>query len=344
MKNEYTSRGARNHVLSRAFNEMAIGAAAERHDGYDPQEEQRKRRGTGDAGPDSFTDSLIEELLIPIETGVLKGYLYRPAKTAIIEPTRVVIFLSGSAGSNPSMAGSAVNAYNRMGLLVVGVDYRGFGASDNIPPARLLTGSTITETSLYQDGRRIYRYVQESMGIPAAGIILHGFSLGGAAAARLAADIAEESARTGGQNRLGGLVLHSSIRTMTHAATAALSLPTPLSFMLGWIGGKLTGGAYDAASHLRRLAAYDPDIPIHFRGGSVKKGDDLSLEATRLDRIPGFRNVTVYNGGEGHQSALPESKQGANMTEGLADLERMACGLYQEQRMSHRLLDAINKT
>ncbi|MDR2447210.1 MAG: alpha/beta hydrolase [Treponema sp.] len=334
MKSAYTSREARNHVLSRVFNEMAIGSEAERHDSYDPREEQRKRREMGDAGPDSFTDSLIEELLIPIETGFLKGYLYRPAKRAVIEPTRVVIFFSGSAGSNPSMAGSAVNVYNRMGTVVVGVDYRGFGASDNAPPLPPLTGSTITESSLYQDGHRIYRYVQESMGITAAGVILHGFSLGGAVAARLAADIAEESARTGDQNRIGGLVLHSSIRTMTHAAAATLPLPKPLSSILGWIGGKLTGGAYDAASHLRRLAQYDPDIPIHFRGGVVEKGDALSLESTRLELTPGFKNATVYNGGEGHQSVIPGSKQGDNMTEGLAALERIVCGLYKKSRVS----------
>ncbi|MDR2404056.1 MAG: hypothetical protein LBD78_08510, partial [Spirochaetaceae bacterium] len=118
----------------------------------------------------------------------------------------------------------------------------------------------------------------------------------------------------------GGLVLHSSIRTMTRAAAGTLPLPGPLALLFGWLGSWLTGGSYNTALYLRELAKYDPEIPIHFRGGGV--GDDLSLEFTRLDRIPGFRNATVYRGREGHQSATPGSKQALNMSEGLEDIQR----------------------
>ncbi|MDR2070117.1 MAG: hypothetical protein LBP81_01680 [Treponema sp.] len=234
------------------------------------------------------------------------------------------------------MAGMAAAAYNKMGVPMVGVDYRGFGASNNTPPLPPLIGSTITEASLYQDGRRIYRHVREEMGIPAAGIILNGFSLGGAVAARIAADIAKETARrksagkaSGGTGtgpcdrgeRPGGLVLHSSIRTMTEAAAGTLPLPKPLARIFGELGGRLTGGAYNTALYLRELARYALEIPIHFRGGA---GDDeLSLEITRLDRIGGFKNAAIYNGTEGHQSTEPGSRQGANMTEGLEELQRM---------------------
>jgi pimeloyl-ACP methyl ester carboxylesterase len=322
-------------VLSRAFNEMAIGAGAERIDGYDPPAEQEKRREAGDTGPDSFSGSRIESLTIDTGRAVLRGYVYWPDSGAVSSPPRAVIFFSGSGGSNASMAGSAAVAYNRMGVPVIAVDYRGFGTSNNREPLPGLDGSNITEASLYQDGHTVYRHVREAMGIEAAGIILHGFSLGGAVAARIAADIAEEASHpgtAGSGERLGGLVLHSSIRTMTRAAAGTLPLPKPLAFVFGWLGGRLTGGSYDTAAYLKRLAQYDPGIPIHFRGGSAETGDDLSLEITGLDRIAAFKNSTVYNGGEGHQSAEPGSKQAANMTEGLADLERMVGNLRNASR------------
>jgi pimeloyl-ACP methyl ester carboxylesterase len=301
---------------------MAIGGEAERVDGYDPREEQRKRREAGDTGPDSFCGSRIEALVITAETAVLRGYVYRPEFPG--EQGRGVIFFSGSGGSNPSMVGTAAAAYNRMGVPVFGVDYRGFGGSNNTPPLPPLTGATISEASMYEDGHRIYRYVRDVAGIKPSGIILHGFSLGGAVAARVAADIARE-APGGGENRPGGLVLHSAIRTMTRAAAATLPLPGPLALVLGCLGGRLAGGSYDTARYLEELAKYDPDMAIHFRGGSA--GDDLSLGLTGLDRVGAFRNATVWNGGEGHQSPEPGSKQGANMSRGLEDLERMIRGL-----------------
>ena len=184
---KYRPPKLRSHVLNRTFNEMAIGDDEKRRDSYDPQEEQRRRRETGDTGIDSFASSFIEELLIPTENDILKGYIYRPAKAAL-EPARVVIFLSGSAGSNPSMAGGVVNAYTNMGALVVGVDYRGFGRSGSGKTA--FDGTNITETSLYEDAYSVYRYVQTVLGIESDRIILHGFSLGGAVAACLSASIA----------------------------------------------------------------------------------------------------------------------------------------------------------
>ncbi|MDR2070118.1 MAG: hypothetical protein LBP81_01685 [Treponema sp.] len=64
--------------MSRFFNEMAIGGEAERHDGCDPREEQRKRREAGDTGPDSFAGSRIEDMVITTQTALLRGYVYWP--------------------------------------------------------------------------------------------------------------------------------------------------------------------------------------------------------------------------------------------------------------------------
>lgn len=320
---------ARTHVLSRSFNEMAIGTDAERCDGYDPKQEQQKWRAPGNtrpehsaesggaSSPDSFSGCIIEDLLIDTGYGNLAGYVYRPDPAVFPEPLGAVIFFSGSGGSNASMAGPAASAYNRLGALVIGADYRGFGRSNNSAGEKQLNGSNITEASLYEDGRQIYRYVRDSLGFASERIILHGFSLGGAVAGRVAADAAE-----GGETP-GGLVLHSSIYDMAHAASGTLHLIQPFKFLFGLLGASLTGGDYNTASHLKRLAKYDPRIPIHFRGGSAAAGDDLSLEITRLDRIPGFTARSVFQGKEGHQAGGNGSKQGVNMDDGLEQLERL---------------------
>jgi alpha-beta hydrolase superfamily lysophospholipase len=290
------SKGIRTHVISRTFNEMAIGGEDERHDGFDPQ--------TGLAGQAErvewarsvdFSSSVIEEVSIAQGADRLAGYLYRPADPP--DTRKLVIFFSGSHGSNAAMAGPLAREYNLGGLAVLGVDYRGFGGSGDS-----LNGATITEASIYEDAIAIYRYASSDLGVRPDDIILYGFSLGGAAAAKLAADLAEEGARP------AGLVLHSSIRDMTHAAAGTLPLPGILAIAAGWFGGLLTGGSYDTAAQLRRLSRAAPDIPVQFRGGGAD--DELSLRKTKLDEIGDFTRRSVLNGSGPHQ--LPGSKYAAN--------------------------------
>jgi len=286
--NELKLRG---RVLSRVFNEMAIGTENERHDNFDPWE--------------APGDYLIGDAVIGTETGALRGYVYRPASG---EVRGAVIFLSGSAGSNASQAGEAAAAYTSLGAAVFGIDYRGFGRS-----APALDGGAITEATLFEDARRIYGYVSKSF--PPQAIILHGFSLGGAPAAALAAALAEEGVPP------GGLVLHSAIATMTEAAAGTLPLPGFLARAAGWAGGLLTGGAYDTRARLERLSRLSPEIPLHLRSGSAASGDYLGLDVTGLDRAGAFYRRTVYTGPGPHQIA--PGKTAGNMKEGLAYLEEL---------------------
>ncbi|MDR1410699.1 MAG: alpha/beta fold hydrolase [Spirochaetaceae bacterium] len=276
----------RTYVISRTFNEMAIGGETDRHDGFDPE-----------AGSVDFSASVIGKVSIAQGAGRLAGYLYRPAGSAYMR--KLAVFFSGSHGSNAAMAGPLAKEYNLGGVTVLGVDYRGFGGSGNS-----LNGAAITEAAIYEDARAIYRYAVTVLGARPDAIILYGFSLGGAAAAKLAADLAEEGARP------AGLVLHSSIRDMTHAAAGALSLPGPAALAAGWFGGLLTGGSYNTAAHLRRLSRAAPDLPIQFRGGAAEAGDDLSLSKTKLDTIGNFTRRSVLNGSGPHQ--LPGGKYAAN--------------------------------
>jgi pimeloyl-ACP methyl ester carboxylesterase len=210
-----------------------------------------------------------------------------------------VIFFSGSDCSNAAMAGPIAQGYNRGGIALLGVDYRGFGGSGDS-----LNGASITEATLYEDGRTIYQYAVTVLGVPPEGIILYGFSLGGAVAAKLAADLAEEGLSP------AGLVLHSSIRDMTHAAAGTLPLPGPAALAAGWFGGILTGGSYNTAAHLRRLSRAAPGIPLQFRGGAAEAGDELSLSETKLDRIGNFTRRSILNGSGPHQ--LAGTKYAAN--------------------------------
>jgi len=305
-------------------------------------------RRKADTGPDSFDGCVIEEVEIDTPTAILRGYLYLPPginAPAIkeqafwpkyFEDKTLVIFYSGSSAPNAAEVGAAASVYNRMGVAVLGVDYRGWGKSNNkpdlTPPLAALNSATITEAGAYEDAREIYRYAVETLGVPPNRVILHGFSLGGAMAAKTAADIAEEAARAGNAaSRPGGLVLQSSIRDMTSAAAGTLPLPRPLAYAAGWIGGLLTGGDYNTASHLKRLAKYDPGIPLHFIGGSSANGDQLSLAITRLDRlVPAFTQATSYSGSEGHTN--PGGSHAVNFDGGLVELERVVQAVKKDDR------------
>jgi pimeloyl-ACP methyl ester carboxylesterase len=278
------SRNIRGFVPSRRFNEMAIGGEADRHDGFDPR-----------SGPVDFSGSVIEAVHIPLGEERLAGYLYRPVHAA--DAGKLVLFFSGSGGSNAAMVGPLARAYNLAGIAVLGVDYRGFGGSESG-----LDGGSITEASLCEDARAIFQYALDIPGVKPDGVILYGFSLGGTVAAKLAADLAEQGRAP------AGLALHSSIRDMTHAAAGTLPLPGPLALAAGWFGGLLTGGSYNTAAHLRRLSRAAPGIPVHFRGGGA--GDELSLAETKLEAIGAFTRRSVYNGSGPHQ--LPGSKYAAN--------------------------------
>jgi dienelactone hydrolase len=436
---------SRKRVISKVFNEMAIGKDEHRCDGFDPLNVPENCEAKK-----YFANSKIEKIAITSDTEVLIGYVYRPRSTqpdAKSPKTQtVVIFFSGSEGSNAAMIGQAVQTYNNLGAIVVGVDYRGFGESNATDISQKLNSKNITETSLYEDGMKIFEWVRTTFKVPASSVILHGFSLGGAVAARIAAELSYEaisknqtvasansstthtstadtstistsiagvsaasdstrnitainavttnsstsnsvtadtssdstskssvpaastsisqatttntvtasapsdstakasapgentstinpSVTNGGTGReqtiyrstdsnsafqipVGGLVLHSSIRNMSEAASGTLPLPKPLANLFGFLGGLLTGGSYDVALCLKELAKLNPSLKVHFRGGS--EADELSLEKTRLDQFASFfPNSPVFVGSEPHQIFSPPAKTAANLTSGI---------------------------
>ncbi|MDX2061039.1 MAG: alpha/beta hydrolase [Gemmatimonadales bacterium] len=68
----------------------------------------------------------------------------------------------------------------RAGFNLVAFDYRGFGASSDVPP---------TEQGLYDDATAAYRYLGDTLGVKPDRIVIYGHSLGGGAATELAARV-----------------------------------------------------------------------------------------------------------------------------------------------------------
>jgi dienelactone hydrolase len=216
-----------------------------------------------------------------INIGPLRGYRYYPTANPNPRPGdgKAVILFSGSGGTNQGQLSSAAEFYVRQGATVFAVDYRGYGRSRN---------DYITEERLAKDAMRIYDYVRNQANFADANIIVHGYSLGGAIAAKVAKNVAKRG------DQLGGLVLHSAMDSTYKAAKAGIGVP-----VLGQVGGffaSLSAGGFNTASRLNKIEAHDAAMPIHFMGGNQNQGDQLALSATNLDQVGNFGNRTSYTG------------------------------------------------
>ncbi len=112
-----------------------------------------------------------EEVRFPASDGTkLHGWWVpsRPSRGAIIH-------CHGNAG-NISHRLRILEIFNSMELDVLLFDYRGYGLSEGSP----------SEKGTYADAEGAWEYLTKVKGIPAERIIIHGQSLGGAIAAKLA--------------------------------------------------------------------------------------------------------------------------------------------------------------
>ena len=92
------------------------------------------------------------------------------------ESRATLLYLHGNGG-NIGHRLDPIMVFNRLGLDVLIIDYRGYGASTGRPG----------EQGTYEDALAAWRYLTEARGIPPQRIVLFGESLGGAIAAWLAA-------------------------------------------------------------------------------------------------------------------------------------------------------------
>lgn len=119
------------------------------------------------------------------EDGVQLHGWYIPQR----DSDRVLLFFHGNAG-NISHRRASIEIFHRLGVNVLIFDYRGYGQSEGKQ----------SEQGLYKDGAAAWSFLTEEKGFAPDQIIIFGRSLGGAAAARLAADV-----------QARGLILESTI-------------------------------------------------------------------------------------------------------------------------------------
>lgn len=116
-------------------------------------------------------------------------------------PRAVVLYCHGNAGNVALWAPALHVLHDRVGVSVLGFDYRGYGRSQGIP----------SEAGLMADARAARTWLAERSGVPEGQIVLIGRSLGGAVAVELAAS---EGARA--------LILESTFTKLPDAAHSIL--------------------------------------------------------------------------------------------------------------------------
>ena len=113
----------------------------------------------------------FEEVYIETQDHVkIHGWLI---KTPSAKST--LIFLHGNAGNIGDRLGK-IDLFNRMGLNILIIDYRGYGKSEGRP----------TEAGVYKDAIAAYDYLRKRDDVKGQNIIGYGASLGGAVAIDLA--------------------------------------------------------------------------------------------------------------------------------------------------------------
>lgn len=236
--------------------------------------------------------------------GELSGAYFKPDNP---NPSgKVVLFFSGSGAPAEQFSANVVDDYAKEGIPVVTMNYRGFGESKTLDKNGNPKGTPLSEKSIYKDGKEMLNYVINVMHVKPENIILHGYSLGGAVASKVAADFAQtqqKKALEEGRNpkKLGGIVLHSPINSMYSAGHNQIYdafrgipyvggvLAVTLGHALGDFSGReayLHSGAYNTKSHMERLHKFDPDIPVHYTSGLSRNGDGLGLDRTKLHLNP----------------------------------------------------------
>ncbi|MBD3296032.1 MAG: alpha/beta fold hydrolase [Candidatus Omnitrophica bacterium] len=119
--------------------------------------------------------SQYEDVHFSAEDGVSLNGWFVPTGQKDVRGT--VLCLHGNAG-NISHRLHQIRAFNRIGLDVFMLDYRGYGRSGGRP----------SERGIYLDAEAAYSYLVSEKGIPRDDIVLYGRSLGAAPAIYLAAN------------------------------------------------------------------------------------------------------------------------------------------------------------
>jgi fermentation-respiration switch protein FrsA (DUF1100 family) len=151
-------------------------------------------------------------------------------------PRATLLFFHGNAG-NISHRIESISLFNKLGLSILIIDYRGYGRSEGTP----------SEFGIYRDAEAAWRYLTEVRGVPVETILLFGRSLGGAVAAYLAAKYTTL-----------GVVLESTFTSIPDLAAELYPM-----FPVRWLAQIF----YNTSSHI--AAIQSPIMIIHSRNDEI---------------------------------------------------------------------------
>lgn len=262
---EHAGRGR--NIFTAITNASGLGSHEQRHD---DTVEEFKYYG--------------ESISFRTKSGLLDGVEVLPTT----EPNgKVVLLFSGSGSPAESVIEKISDNYTDAGTTVIVFNYRGFGQSKTLDSNGKQIGTPLSEQSVYEDGMEMYKYVRDVMGVSPENITLHGYSLGGAVASHVAANIAEQNKLklekgipVPESKKLGGIVLQSPIESMYAAAKNLTNSSVKAYF------GSRGSGEYNTRENMRRLYQNDPDIPVVYISGTEESHDHLALEVTNLHQDP----------------------------------------------------------
>ena len=148
----------------------------------------------------------------------------------------VVLFFHGNAG-NISHRGESIEIFNRLGLNVLIIDYRGYGNSEGRPG----------EQGFYHDARAAWDYLIEKRAFAADQVIVFGRSMGAAVATGLASKVSPEK-----------LILESAFSSARDLAHRLMPVASRLTVMRYPLDSMQRIGDF----HGRLLMLHSPDDEI----------------------------------------------------------------------------------
>jgi len=199
------------------------------------------------------------------------------------QPLAVLHFSHGNAG-NLSHRLDSVEMFHDLGLSVLLYDYRGYGRSSGRPD----------EAGIEIDALTAWSWLIDQAGVAPAQVVLFGRSLGGAVAARLAAELAPAA-------QPGALILESTFT----------SVPDLAAELYWWLPARrLARIQLDARAAL--AVADQPTLIVHSRDDEIVP---FAHAGRLLEAAPGRAKLLVIEGS--HNTGFLRSRQAYRA--GLAD-------------------------
>lgn len=180
---------------------------------------------------------------------------------------RMLLFFHGNGG-NISHRLESIDIFNKLGLGIFIIDYRGYGASTGRP----------TEKGIYLDAQAAYDYLLRQKNIRPENIIVYGESLGAQAAVDLAS-----------KNKVAALILEEAF-TSAKDMSAAIYPFLPTIFL---------SVKFDSSNKIKKISC--PKLIIHSRNDEIvpfrlgRKLYDAAPEPKEFLELTGGHNTCIFD-------------------------------------------------